>query len=72
VEAMRKDFIADCSESPHSFDPFTARRHSSARRRDGHLNTIYATTVVCFLQDNNNKALLFLEATSRSGEGAVI
>jgi len=40
--------------------------------RGGHLNTIYATTVFCFLQDNNNKALLFLEATSRSGEGAVI
>jgi len=26
----------------------------------------------CFLQDDNNKALLFLEATSRSGEGAVV
>jgi hypothetical protein len=69
---MRKDFIADCSESLHTCVPFTACRHSSARRRDGHLNTIYATTVVRFLQDNNNNALLFLEATSRSGEGDVI
>jgi hypothetical protein len=44
----------------------------SEEETDGHLNTIYATTVVYFLQDNNNKALLFVEATSRSGEGTVI